>query len=615
MFFRPTRLFRHATKLPTNRWKREIDQFTKDSTAISITFRTLSTNVVLLKARTNGFAYTELFLKEDGELEYRSKGHQASSTEVIVESQVNVNDGSWHTATVQVKNNVLQLIMDDVEVGFEVEFSAVHNFMDPGLVDITVGSSGFRGCIANFTLNNELQSLRGGSGKQLLEAIVPPRVHLNGCDVEILRVAQPTTDLDVGVIIVIIFFAVMFALIIIFFFGFKAKGRLLKASQPKNQNNSGQMVTGVANQSFDGHEDHQLNNSRLPLQPHATSKPDIIDAESVRNHHTPLPVAPRFGHDHGFDNMAEHYDIENASSIAPSDIDIVYHYKGYREGHHRGRSLPKKKGRNNLNTPLARLSPSSEMSHNTPRILTLKDLSGKPLPTSLLTEQSERSLNSPVSHFSAASSSGRRGHARTSGLTSENVARFNNISQSHQRSTTPKNTSTLVNTLDLVSMGSGRSGRKKANKTPTSNIVGSGGSTTTSQSSDADNDDDSFTCSEYECDSTKGLDNGASEPMNFRKLMDIGPAPTSRSSSSRRRYRTSDEDEDEDSLKPPRPDSGRSWENLLTWWPDYESFAGVFKDIAELPHVNGLGGLDHEICSRPPPLGEHHERPTDEEYI
>ena len=28
----------------------------------------------------------------------------------------------------------------------------------------------------------------------------------------------------------------------------------------------------------------------------------------------------------------EHYDLENASSIAPSDIDVIYHYKGYREG-------------------------------------------------------------------------------------------------------------------------------------------------------------------------------------------------------------------------------------------------------------------------------------------
>jgi hypothetical protein len=28
----------------------------------------------------------------------------------------------------------------------------------------------------------------------------------------------------------------------------------------------------------------------------------------------------------------EHYDLENASSIAPSDIDPIYHYRGYRDG-------------------------------------------------------------------------------------------------------------------------------------------------------------------------------------------------------------------------------------------------------------------------------------------
>ena len=57
------------------------------------------------------------------------------------------------------------------------------------------------------------------------------------------------------------------------------------------------------------------------------------------------------------------------------------------------------------------------------------------------------------------------------------ISRFNNAQ--HSRATTPKNTSTLVNTLDLVSMGSGS--RKTRNKTPTSmaktptsNIVGSG---------------------------------------------------------------------------------------------------------------------------------------------
>ena len=112
--------------------------------------------------------------------------------------------------------------------------------------------------------------------------------------------------------------------------------------------------------------------------------------------------------------------------------------------------------------------------------------------------------------------------------------------------------------------------------------------------------------------SNKGLDQGQEPNMVFSKLMDLGPSQSSRPSSSRQRFRTSDEDEEDDLIRPPRPDS-RSWENLLTWWPDYESFAGVFKDIAELPHASL--SLDLDIC-RPPPLGEHHDgRRNDEEYI
>ena len=127
-------------------------------------------------------------------------------------------------------------------------------------------------------------------------------------------------------------------------------------------------------------------------------------------------------------------------------------FQGYRDGsnsrhrHSGGKSLNSRKRSNYLkNTPLARLSPSSEMSHNNPRhILTLGDLSGKSLPQAALLE-SERSLNSPVSHVSAASSSrhSRRRHQRQSpaaaaaaaarGLTSENVARFNQRTQQQQQ--------------------------------------------------------------------------------------------------------------------------------------------------------------------------------------
>lgn len=60
-------------------------------------------------------------------------------------------------------------------------------------------------------------------------------------------------------------------------------------------------------------------------------RPDIIEREVVTksppprgdDHHPPLPHHP---HD---DSEQEHYDLDNTSSIAPSDIDIVYHYKGW----------------------------------------------------------------------------------------------------------------------------------------------------------------------------------------------------------------------------------------------------------------------------------------------
>ena len=252
-------------------------------------------------------------------------------------------------------------------------------------------------------------------------------------------------------------------------------------------------IRDSSNRGLDLHDERnmqqQLNNSRTPLNASTTSphhlhkkqphqqQPDLIGLRSgVAGggifSSSPPPQHPQItssgtsnfhlSHGHQHSNLdpdppsmyshepAEHYDIENASSIAPSDIDIVYHYKGYRDGgnHHRNyggghRSLPKKKRSGGLmnhphnQTPLARLSPSSEISHNTPRILTLGDLSGKPLPPNLLSEQG-RGLSSPVSHISSdrrshgGNQDGRRsaGHlsqhqARNSprGLTSENVAR------------------------------------------------------------------------------------------------------------------------------------------------------------------------------------------------
>ncbi len=665
--FYPTRKFRHDIKLSkipslSTRWRRDLDGDGIDKNSMSLSFRTLTNDGVLMRVLNRGVAYTMLAI-EEGILVYKSLG-ATSSTEVVLSTEVNVADGSWHTLRLEVNGNILRILLDEARVGYEVEFSAVHNFVDPAVSKYVIGDAasgkGYRGCIANFTLNGELQSVRPFTGTQLLEADVPSGVHMEGCDVEILRVAQTKSDLGVALTVVIVFFVVVLVTITLSFGFFRWRSKHGKKSQSGGQmfdlanrdNSQSKNNFGVANRSFDmrDEESMQLNNSRVPLHPtsgrDSAPKPDVIDPDHSIHHRRALSHSPLNNEDpmasasnvFGASNNEgmEHYDIENASSIAPSDIDIVYHYKGYRDGN-RGRSLPKKKGRGNNsamhNTPLARLSPSSEMSHMTPRILTLKDLSEKPLPTSLLTEQSERSLNSPVSHLSSGSRHMHPGGCGggNRGLTSENVARFNQQRATPTgRATTPKNTSTLVNTLDLVSMGSES---RKHNKTPISSRDID--TSSDSSSSDSHGDDDSFTCSEFECDSNSGGGGGggrlgsggqnggpsqkelaaatADNAMVFSKLMDFGPS--SRSSSSRRRF--APEDDDDEHLSISRPDSavgGRSWENLLTWWPDYESFSGVFKDIAELPHASSIT-TDQDIC-RPNPLGDHlPPRSNDEEYI
>merc|ERR1711953_201264 len=247
----------------------------------------------------------------------------------------------------------------------------------------------------------------------------------------------------------------------------KAKGELAGAS-------------GQVNQSLDLHDEQQLNNSRIPL--HSSSghpshpQPDIIETERGDR--------SRFNNDNNFEAM-EHYDLENASSIAPSDIDIIYHYKGYREGGRHGRELNMDRwgqgnekmtsspirltslGNNKMqSTPLARLSPSSEMSHQTPRILTLQDISGKPIQSALLqTQQGRHSQRSqrmtPLSPLSDSSGSDLNSSSRarrrkkkkpTTGLTTEEMERVNNLGRN----------SSLVSTLDGVSMDS--TGVRKKNK-------------------------------------------------------------------------------------------------------------------------------------------------------
>ena len=118
-------------------------------------------------------------------------------------------------------------------------------------------------------------------------------------------------------------------------------------------------------------------------------------------------------------------------------------------------------------------------------------------------------------------------------------------------------------------------------------------------SSDSPSENDSFTCSEYDCETpyepgSKQMENsGNASGMVFRKL-NTTPGQGSL---------TTLNISDEELTGFASPSGPTSWESLLNWSPNFNSFVGVFKDIAELPDI------DSDV--RPTPLGDREE----EEYI
>lgn len=562
----------------------------------------------------------------------------------------------------------------------------------------------FEGCFANFTINNEIQPFNG-SGSIFHETIPRGKVikHCNG-PIGVGTATAPD-PLSIGITLVIVFFVVLLVAILVSFVVFrlrkqyKEKGGVPNTSTGlHNKQNGGNSMMGSngMNSVNDNMLGRNLHSNDTSMSYHADGdvirgigghplvgaelfskkykereiiqgdmprpqRPDIIEREVVtksppmrEEHHPPLPPTSNHNHDHVPNDLnseiPEHYDLENASSIAPSDIDIVYHYKGYREaggvrkykatpppvaGYHHKHSTAQAQSqhrhsphhptafpprappvtspsaRPHQSTPLARLSPSSEMSAQQPRILTLHDISGKPLQSALLAttsssggvgkdvlhSNSERSLNSPVmSQLSGQSSSSRKAAAPppvTSassgmGLTAEEIERLNSR---------PRNSS-LVSTLDAVSSSSEAprgSGNNHLNHMRHSPVPETHHSTTTTDESG----NDSFTCSEIEYDnaSITGEKYKPSETESRRNDSSSGnkgniPPPSYDGFDSSYRGSMSTLVASDDELGGPmyRPPGNASpstttlgWEYLLNWGPNFESLAGVFKDIAELP--------------------------------
>ncbi|XP_046802630.1 cadherin-related tumor suppressor isoform X1 [Lucilia cuprina] len=601
----------------------------------------------------------------------------------------------------------------------------------------------YEGCFANFTINNEIQPFNG-SGSVFSEVLSRGKITHGCAGVMGIGAAQVADPISIGVTLVIVFFVILVVAIlgsyVIYRFrgkqekigslscgvpGFKIKhnppstmlggagvsqnpadhvlsrGMHGNEAQVGYHNDNGDLIRSVPGHHMVGPEliskkfkEREINPGEHQQQ--RPQRPDIIEREVVSKspplrdeHHPPIPPPSQSHHPHDHASSVdmnseypEHYDLENASSIAPSDIDIVYHYKGYREAggvrkykatpapvasytHHKHQSAasqqqhrhsprhgvggpfvprgvppqanqpppPSSTPRQHQSTPLARLSPSSELSSQQPRILTLHDISGKPLQSALLAttsssggvgkdalhSNSERSLNSPVmSQLSGQSSSASRQKpvvsAQTAsqapmGLTAEEIERLN---------ARPR-TSSLVSTLDAVSSSS------EAPRGPVGahHLSLSGGLHSTdvdahSSTSTDESGNDSFTCSEIEYDNNsingdakfstsksipdernpvgRAMSGDGSRGSAVAKAPPMPPHSFDGFDSSFRGSLSTLVASDDDvsthmgalyrqvnSAASPTAPPPMGWEYLLNWGPNFESLVGVFKDIAELP--------------------------------
>ncbi|XP_045494732.1 cadherin-related tumor suppressor [Colias croceus] len=705
---------------------KSISKATNPAKILSFSFKTHRKVGLLFYAATEKY-YTLIELIE-GKVSYTSK--QSSLVNMTQMEQRDVSDGNWHNITLFGYGRSIKLLVDDKLVGEELDAASVHDYLDPYLTVISLGGvksewissyNKFEGCLANLTINNEIQPFTGNGS--ILRDVTRKGKIISGCHSAFgAGLTQNPDPLSIGITLVISFFIILIVAILVSFIVFrlrkqkKEKGGVpnVKSNVVHTKQNGGPAMLNAPN-LIAGTNDSLMNRNMhsnetslnsymsdnadimrnvghivgpellskkykdreiMNIDPPRPQRPDIIEREVVGkspalrdDHHPPPPPSTNTSHSHNHDHpsgmdlnseVPEHYDLENASSIAPSDIDIVYHYKGFREAagarkykatpppiasyHHKHQtpqhrhsphhssgypprvlpqaSQPPPQPRQHQTTPLARLSPSSELSQQ-PRILTLHDISGKPLQSALLAttsssggvgkdalhSNSERSLNSPVmSQLSGQSSSAGRKTPNASsqvqqvsvgsgavGLTAEEIERMN----ARQR------TSSLVSTLDAVSSSSEapRSGgvshhmSHRHHSPPVDNRSSTG--------SDDESGNDSFTCSEIEYDNNSL---SADKPDDVRrqnvnstnnnKKPILPPPYESFDSSFRGSLSTLVASDDE--LAPhvgsalyrqangsPAP-ATLGWDYLLNWGPNFESMIGVFKDIAELPDsVNG----------------------------
>ncbi|KAL4641609.1 protocadherin Fat 4 [Arapaima gigas] len=381
-------------------------------------------------------------------------------------------------------------------------------------------------------------------------------------------------------------------------------------------------------------------------QPEGNPKPDIIERENPyliydetdlphSNETIPsAPCAPCVGPEADI----EHYDIDNASSIAPSDADIVQHYKQFRShtpkfsiqrhsplGFARQSPLPLGASSYTYQPTYAQGLRSTPLSHSTcptPNPLSRHSPAPFTKPSSFYRSSPARDLSlarreaSPLdlhgeacqpAMFNYATRLGRRskspqtmaGHGSRPasrlkqpieqipletgppvGLSIEEVERLN--------TPRPRNPS-------ICSADHGRSSSEEDCRRPLSRVRNPADGIPAPESSSESDSHDSFTCSEMEYDREKPAAYGSRVP----KLSQVNESDADDEEYSgrlkQRRYSSRRAEGGPSSPQVPltdhytlphklgQPGGGFNWDNLLNWGPGFGHYVDVFKDLAMLP--------------------------------
>uniref|UniRef100_A0A667XGE9 FAT atypical cadherin 4 n=1 Tax=Myripristis murdjan TaxID=586833 RepID=A0A667XGE9_9TELE len=387
-------------------------------------------------------------------------------------------------------------------------------------------------------------------------------------------------------------------------------------------------------------------------QPEGNPKPDIIERENpyliydetdIPHNNETVPSAPCAPCNVPEADI-EHYDIDNASSIAPSDADIIQHYKQFRS------HTPKFSIQRHSPLGFARQSPlplgatsytyqpqytqalrSTPLSHShsacpTPNPLSRHSPAPFTKPSSFYRNTPTRELNlarregspldlhndvcQPPPMFNYATRLGRRskspqtmaGHGHTSrpgsrlkqpieqipletgppvGLSIEEVERLN--------TPRPRNPS-------ICSADHGRSSSEEDCRRPLSRVRNPADGIPAPESSSESDSHDSFTCSEMEYDREKPVSYSSRVP----KLSQVNESDADDEDFGgrlkQRRYSSRRAEGGPGTAQLPPTDQhytlphklgqqagGFNWDNLLNWGPGFGHYVDVFKDLALLP--------------------------------